>query len=263
MRAPRLSLPRASSNVAGSRSTIWLATGVPVRRDVPRSARARPPRKATYWAGSGRSRPSCRLSCATSASEATSPRMARAGSPGMRWISAKTSVATPRSTGIVSRSRACDVPQHAVIVPACRNPRKDRRASGVSRIALVGDMRDSTSGPTSSARGAIVGKRRFETGRCAVVRRAVATCGSSHRSRSSSIRREPEARDDEPPGDAEVEVPPYRGPGRARWTREDGADCGETEGLEYHLTDGGLTGNTLDAHRLLQLAEEPSVVRTR
>ena len=26
------------------------------------------------------------------------------------------------------------------------------------------------------------------------------------------------------------------------------------EGLEYHLTDANLTGNTLDAHRLLHLA---------
>ena len=27
------------------------------------------------------------------------------------------------------------------------------------------------------------------------------------------------------------------------------------EGLEYHLTDAGLTGNTLDAHQLLQLGK--------
>ena len=29
----------------------------------------------------------------------------------------------------------------------------------------------------------------------------------------------------------------------------------DIEGLEYHLTDAGLTGNTLDAHQLLQLAK--------
>ena len=29
----------------------------------------------------------------------------------------------------------------------------------------------------------------------------------------------------------------------------------DVEGLEYHLTDAGLTGNTLDAHQLLQLAK--------
>jgi predicted DsbA family dithiol-disulfide isomerase len=29
----------------------------------------------------------------------------------------------------------------------------------------------------------------------------------------------------------------------------------EVEGLEYHLTDAGLTGNTLDAHQLLQLGK--------
>jgi predicted DsbA family dithiol-disulfide isomerase len=33
----------------------------------------------------------------------------------------------------------------------------------------------------------------------------------------------------------------------------------EIEGLEYHLTDAGLTGNTLDAHQLLQLAKERGI----
>jgi predicted DsbA family dithiol-disulfide isomerase len=33
----------------------------------------------------------------------------------------------------------------------------------------------------------------------------------------------------------------------------------EIEGLKYHLTDSGLTGNTLDAHQLLQLAKERDV----
>ena len=33
----------------------------------------------------------------------------------------------------------------------------------------------------------------------------------------------------------------------------------EIEGLEYHLTDAGLTGNTLDAHQLLQLGKERGV----
>src|SRR4029453_7901115 len=33
----------------------------------------------------------------------------------------------------------------------------------------------------------------------------------------------------------------------------------EIEGLEYHLTDQGLTGNTLDAHQLLQLGKERGV----
>ena len=31
------------------------------------------------------------------------------------------------------------------------------------------------------------------------------------------------------------------------------------EGLEYHLTDEGLTGNTLDAHQLLQLGKERGI----
>ena len=33
----------------------------------------------------------------------------------------------------------------------------------------------------------------------------------------------------------------------------------EIEGLEYHLTDEGLTGNTLDAHQLLQLGKERGI----
>jgi predicted DsbA family dithiol-disulfide isomerase len=33
----------------------------------------------------------------------------------------------------------------------------------------------------------------------------------------------------------------------------------EVEGLEYHLTDAGLTGNTLDAHQLLQLGKARGV----
>ena len=33
----------------------------------------------------------------------------------------------------------------------------------------------------------------------------------------------------------------------------------EIEGLEYHLSDEGLTGNTLDAHQLLQLGKERGV----
>jgi predicted DsbA family dithiol-disulfide isomerase len=33
----------------------------------------------------------------------------------------------------------------------------------------------------------------------------------------------------------------------------------EIEGLEYRLTDAGLTGNTLDAHQLLQLAKERGI----
>ncbi len=33
----------------------------------------------------------------------------------------------------------------------------------------------------------------------------------------------------------------------------------DIEGLEYHLTDAGLTGNTLDAHQLLQLAKERGI----
>jgi predicted DsbA family dithiol-disulfide isomerase len=32
-----------------------------------------------------------------------------------------------------------------------------------------------------------------------------------------------------------------------------------SEGLEYHLTDAGLTGNTLDAHQLLQLGRERGI----
>lgn len=33
----------------------------------------------------------------------------------------------------------------------------------------------------------------------------------------------------------------------------------DIEGLEYHLTDAGLTGNTLDAHQLLQMGKERGI----
>ncbi len=113
-RGRRAIAAKASSMVAGMRSRIWRRPVCPCGatcRD--RRAPARRGRRRTAPA-SGRSRPSCRRSCATSASEATSPRIARAGSPGMKWISAKTSVATPSSTGIVSRRRRARLRQHGV-----------------------------------------------------------------------------------------------------------------------------------------------------
>lgn len=36
----------------------------------------------------------------------------------------------------------------------------------------------------------------------------------------------------------------------------------DIEGLEYHLTDAGLTGNTLDAHQLLQLGKDRGIQDT-
>ena len=95
----------ASSSVAGSRSTMARVTGSLVRNEVPRSPRAALQRKPPYCSMSGRSRPSRVRSAATSSSAAVSPSMAWAGSPGMRWISAKTSVATPSSTGMVNARR--------------------------------------------------------------------------------------------------------------------------------------------------------------
>ena len=96
----------ASSKVAGRRSTNLrgnrLCPCAATCRD--RRAPARQGRRHTAPT-SGRSRPSCWRSCATSVSGAASPSIACAGSPGMRWISEKTSVATPRSTGTVSRRR--------------------------------------------------------------------------------------------------------------------------------------------------------------
>ena len=58
-----------------------------------------------YCASSGRSRPSVVAQLLDFLLRRASPSIACAGSPGTRWISAKTSVATPSSTGIVSSSR--------------------------------------------------------------------------------------------------------------------------------------------------------------
>ena len=54
---------------------------------------------------SGRSRPRRWRSSITSSGAALSPRMACAGSPGTRWMSENTSVATPNSTGSVKTRR--------------------------------------------------------------------------------------------------------------------------------------------------------------
>ena len=95
----------ASWMVRTSREPISRVTGVPYRNELPRSPRTIPPRKARYCTSSGRSRPSDWRSFATSSGGALSPSMACAGSPGTRWISENTSVATPSSTGIVSSKR--------------------------------------------------------------------------------------------------------------------------------------------------------------
>ena len=65
-----------------------------------------------HRAAAGRGRASSRSS-ARSAAGADSPSIASAGSPGTRWISRNTSVATPSSTGNRERDAAQDVAQQA------------------------------------------------------------------------------------------------------------------------------------------------------
>ena len=74
----------ASSNVAGRRAAIALATGSLVRNDVPRSPCAKPVRNMPYCWYNGRSRPSLPRSSLTLSSDALSPSIVRTGSPGMR-----------------------------------------------------------------------------------------------------------------------------------------------------------------------------------
>ena len=103
--SPRASRPpRARASPACARG-FAVVTGWPVRKDVPRSPCTTPRRNRRYCSRSGRSRPSLARSSATSCGDAASPSIACAGSPGMRWMSENTSVATPSSTGIVSARR--------------------------------------------------------------------------------------------------------------------------------------------------------------
>src|ERR1700687_3156874 len=61
--------------------------------------------KLMYCCGSGLFSPSRSRRSATSCGDAVSPSIVCTGSPGMRWISENTSVATPTRTGIVRRRR--------------------------------------------------------------------------------------------------------------------------------------------------------------
>ena len=96
----------ASSAVRPSRCPISRATGVLYRNDVPRSPCDQPTQEAAVLRRAAVDRD--RAWCAArqiAAGGADSPSIASAGSPGTRWISANTSVATPSSTGIVSSNR--------------------------------------------------------------------------------------------------------------------------------------------------------------
>ena len=78
-----------------------------VRIDDPRSPRAMFQSHEAYCARRGRSRPRSRLRPATSAGAAPSPSIAAAGSPGIRWMRKKTTVAAPRrSSGTSIRRRS-------------------------------------------------------------------------------------------------------------------------------------------------------------
>src|SRR5690625_465387 len=82
-----MALP-ASRSVAGSRCLMPFSTGEPVRKEVPRSPRARSATNATYWVANGRSTPSsARISASCSALGALVPwNMATAGSPLSRIV---------------------------------------------------------------------------------------------------------------------------------------------------------------------------------
>ena len=95
----------ARRTVAGIRRAISPRTGSRLRNDTPRSPRGIPARKEAYWERIGRSRRSSRRSSSFCAGTALSPSMISTGSPGRRWISRKTTVTTPNTTGSVRRRR--------------------------------------------------------------------------------------------------------------------------------------------------------------
>ncbi len=123
----------ASRRVAGKQPATRRPTGVPSRSERPRSPRAARIRKSRYCSRSGRSSPSVVRRSARSAVEAVSPSITSTGSPGSRWMKKKTSVATPRTVGSVSRSRR----RTAVI--ALRSRRRRRFGGGLGERASVGE----------------------------------------------------------------------------------------------------------------------------
>src|SRR5919112_3576023 len=98
-------VPRASSRVTGKRCRISSETGVPSRRDSPRSPCNTLPSQFTYWTTSGSLRPSRSRICSLACSEASGPRITVAGSPGMRVISDQHTTLTMNSIGSVSSRR--------------------------------------------------------------------------------------------------------------------------------------------------------------
>ena len=102
--ATRIAAP-ASSSVRRNRSPSSPATGSEVAVERPRSPRASPATYAAYCTGSGRSSRQRWRSSATVWSVAKSPARMRAGSPGIRRTTVKTSTVTRSSAGMPARQR--------------------------------------------------------------------------------------------------------------------------------------------------------------
>ena len=107
--SPRAPAPRSPAPARGSSSSPAARCGT-TRRDRRVTARRR---NAPYCSSSGRSSPRLRPQLGDVLRRCASPSIACAGSPGTRWISENTSVATPSSTGTVSSTRRTQIPQHA------------------------------------------------------------------------------------------------------------------------------------------------------
>src|SRR6185369_13354069 len=95
----------ASWRLGLSRRATFSITGSWLRMERPRSPRSRRPIHVAYWRWSGRSRPRVWRSSRLTLSSTDSAIMASIGSPGVRWMSAKTPAVTSSSTGIVATSR--------------------------------------------------------------------------------------------------------------------------------------------------------------
>src|SRR5260221_119844 len=75
----------------------WL-TGSCAARDIPASPRSRPQAQPRYWTTNGRSRCNCWRSASRLAGVALRPRIARAASPGIACVAAKTTTETRTRT---------------------------------------------------------------------------------------------------------------------------------------------------------------------
>jgi len=111
------------------RRLTFVTTGSWLRMERPRSPRSSRAIQERYWRGSGWSSPSSRRRLVFTEASTDSAIMASTGSPGVRWMSAKTPAVTRKSTGTVASTRRRTR-------PVMESERRRRRGRSGDRPAL-------------------------------------------------------------------------------------------------------------------------------